>query len=182
MKREKQKGGWRGGRGRAPLRYYIYPKNLSPVLWEDGTRSWLSEKDYNKTLNRNYSLAWRGLNIFSSRRSAERAVFKIDDTVDLEKCYRKKRKCWRYPPPFKRQSKASESIFANGDFVRFKQTVCLYSHYDESEGSKVGPTFLAEENMLGVIVSADDLGLISCVFVGGFTGWVESRYLVLVEG
>lgn len=179
MKRGKSTGGYRGGRSRPPVRYYIFPEDMTLVHWDDGVYEWIRAEQNLLVFNRITQWNVRGRNGFSTRRAAERAIRSFRVGVDLEKRYRGRYKMWRYPAVAGRPRPIAPT-HPRGTIVRFRSSVSLYSR--EAENYHHRTLGRVEEGALGVVVDIEETGITSQVIVGGVTGWVETRYLVPLEG
>ena len=178
MKRAKGTDSWRGGRGRARCRYYIFPKDLSLVRWNDGSYEWITDDTLLKTSNRLRVWNVRGHNTFSTRRAAERAISKIPcHEVELSRHWRRREKHWVYPPSTTRESPAEARVRdpKAGVVVTFKCQVRLY-HFTDAGDLNDLDGHLADKSSFGIVIATE--GSISQVLVNERVEWVESRFLV----
>ncbi len=173
---------WRGGRGRSRTRYYLYLESMSLVRWNDGSHEWILDDFLHKSLNRHISWVVRGANAFSTKRSAERAIRKFPNyTVELSKHYRRRAKAWVYPKipgSMPSEVQKSQDSFV-GSMIAFKSRVYLYRFSDSGNPEAFDEAIV--EGTLGIVTDTMIDGLISKVLVNGLMGWVESRYLFLIE-
>lgn len=161
---------------------------MSLITWYDGSCEWIQTNHLQKTCNR--SLVWgkKGVSTRPTRRSVDRAINKFPCQVNLTKIINKrngdvrKSKAWVYPAVTKPLSKMSSSAryFSAGTLVAFSSDVSLYNfNYEFLPGEN---SQWIDKGSFGFVLSSAEEGLITQVFSGNFTGWVESKYLFEIKG
>ena len=188
MKKQKKSNSWRGGRGRAPMVYQIQPGDMRLVQWYDGSYEWISRDQSYKTFNRYTCWNEKGINCFPTRRSAEKAIMKIANSVTLSRTQRKSHKhrygrikTWTYPaskkplPPLK----SSARFVPSGTLIAFTCAVTIYNLDDFEDPNRASKG--VDKGTLGLVCHSSKDGLLTKVFSDNFLGWIETKYISEVD-
>lgn len=184
MKRTKSSS-YRGGRGRSRITYRIHSDSEVLVQWYCGAYEWIKVETAVKTLNRLIRGWVFGQSVFSTIKSATRAIHKLKCDANLVLVHgprmTKRQKVWSFVKSERsfESKKSTPFVPAQGSLVKLLHTAHLYRE-DLTTGLQVSE-YAVSVGTLGFVLSLEDEGNVTWLHVNGHIGKVESRYLSKVE-